>query len=331
MLSEEHWWPIDEMWDFHCGRGKFANLDRYMTALEKRYGRVTGFEDFEKKAQLLNYELMRPMFEAYSIHRYKATGLILWMLNSAWPEMYWQLYDYYLNPNGAYYGAKTALRPYHVVYDYYRKTLFAVNDRLEDAMNYKLKVKIYDVQSNLKYEKEMKVDLKANSAQKVLPLDKGKIPGVYFIDTRLYDDGGEEVDRNFYWISPKKDILNYDDPNTAPWVHTASKQYADFTEINTMPLVEVKASMTETKENDRTRFEVILENKSPKIAFFIHPSIVDEQSGETLLPVLWSDNYVSLLPGEKRNLTAVITREALAGHTPRLRVTGYNMKEGTGM
>jgi exo-1,4-beta-D-glucosaminidase len=76
---------------------------------------------------------------------------------------------------------------------------------------------------------------------------------------------------------------------------------------------------------------VILENKSPKIAFFIHPSIVDEQSGETILPVLWSDNYVSLLPGEKRNLTAVITREALAGHTPRLRVTGYNMKEGTGM
>jgi exo-1,4-beta-D-glucosaminidase len=326
MLSEDHWWPIDEMWDFHCGRGKFGNLDRYRTALEKRYGKVTDFADFEKKAQLLNYELMRPMFEAYSVHRYKATGLILWMLNSAWPEMYWQLYDYYLNPNGAYYGAKTALRPYHVVYDYYKKTLFTVNDRLEDVSDYKLKVRIYDVQSNLKYEKEMKVDLKANSAQKVLPLDKVNIAGVYFIDTRLYDDGGEEVDRNFYWISPKEDLLDYNDPNTPSWVHTASKQYADFTEINVMPKVEVKASMTETKGDEETRFEVILANKSPKIAFFIHSDIVDQQTGETILPVRWSDNYVSLLPGEKRILTALIRNNCLVNKKPQLVVTGYNLK-----
>ena len=326
MLSEDHWWPIDEMWDFHCGRGKFANLDRYRTALEKRYGKVTDLADFEKKAQLLNYELMRPMFEAYSVHRYKATGLILWMLNSAWPEMYWQLYDYYLNPNGAYFGAKTALRPYHVVYDYYKKTLFTVNDRLEDVAGYKLKVRIYDVQSNLKYEKEMKVDLKANSAQKVLPLEKVDIPGVYFIDTRLYDDSGEEVDRNFYWLSPKEDILDYDKPNPAPWVHTPSKQYADFTEINAMPKVEVKASMTETKGDKETRFEVILENKSPKIAFFIHPDIVDQTTGETILPVRWSDNYVSLLPGEKRHLTAVINNACLNNTSPQLVVEGYNLK-----
>jgi exo-1,4-beta-D-glucosaminidase len=240
--------------------------------------------------------------------------------------MYWQLYDYYLNPNAAYYGAKTALRPYHVVYDYYRKTLYAVNDRQDDAAGLKLKVRIYDVQSNLKFEKEIPVDLKANSSQKIQPLDRLDMKGVYFIDTRLYNEGGEEVDRNFYWISPRPDLLDYDDPNTAPWVHTATKQYADFTEINTMPRVEVKNSMTVTKETGQTRFEVILENKSSTIAFFIHAGIVDQQSGETILPVLWSDNYVSLLPGEKRNLTAVIVNTCLAGKTPKLKVTGYNLK-----
>ncbi len=327
MLSEQHWWPIDSMWYFHCGRGKFGTLDRYMTALQARYGKVAGFDDFEKKAQLLNYELMRPMFEAYSARRFKATGLILWMLNSAWPEMYWQLYDFYLMPNAAYYGAKKALQPYHVVYDYYRKKLYAVNDRMEDKKGCNLRIRVYDVHSAVRFDEKVPVDLRANSSAEVFSLDKVDVPGVHFLDTRLYDAEGTEIDNNFYWISPKRDILDYNDPDTPSWVTTASKQYADFTEINSMPAAEVASSVTSEKKDGVTRFQVTLENKSQHIAFFIHASLRDPQTHATILPVLWSDNYVSLLPGETRVLQAEINNEALEGRTPEVKVEGYNVSK----
>ncbi|MCP4658993.1 MAG: glycoside hydrolase family 2, partial [bacterium] len=100
MLPEENWWPIDDMWDFHCGRNEFNTLDRYLKTLNKRYGEASDLPDFARKAQLANYEAMRAMFEAFSVRRPSTTGIIQWMLNSAWPEMYWQLYDHYLVPNG---------------------------------------------------------------------------------------------------------------------------------------------------------------------------------------------------------------------------------------
>ena len=106
MISSDKLWPINDVWEFHCGKNEFRKLDRFQKALNLRYGTPQNVEEFAKKAQVLNYELMRPMFEAFSINRYKATGVIQWMLNSAWPEMYWQLYDSYLMPNGAYYGAR---------------------------------------------------------------------------------------------------------------------------------------------------------------------------------------------------------------------------------
>ena len=111
MLPEDSWWPIDEMWEFHCGRHNFNTLDRYKAALDARYGVADSLEDFARLAQVANYEGMRAMFESFSIRRPATTGIIQWMLNSAWPEMYWQLYDHYLVPNGAFYGRTGRIPP----------------------------------------------------------------------------------------------------------------------------------------------------------------------------------------------------------------------------
>ena len=327
MLSPEHLWPIDTMWSYHCGRFEFGDLHRYRKAMTKRYGKAKNLEDFLKKAQLLNYELMRPMFEAFSAYRYKATGVIQWMLNSAWPEMYWQLYDYYLMPNGAYYGAKIAQRPYHIIYDYYQKSLFAVNDKLEDKNGCSLKVRVYDINSELKFEKELRIDLKANSSKEILSLPALGLKPVYFIDTRLYDSSGKEIDNNFYWLSAKKDILDYEDTSEAWYVTTPSKQYADFTALNSMPKVKVKSTMLVRKKEGKYCFDVKLENKSDKIAFFIHTAINDSNTGQTIVPVIWSDNYVSLLPGEIKNLTAEIKNKYLKGKNTKLVIDGYNLSK----
>ncbi|MHC4331669.1 MAG: glycoside hydrolase family 2, partial [Planctomycetota bacterium] len=102
MIPEDHLWPIDEFWEFHCGLNEFATLDRYRQAIDRRYGKAGNVEEFARKAQVLNYELMRPMFEAFRANKGTATGVVQWMLNAAWPKMYWQLYDKYLMPNGAF-------------------------------------------------------------------------------------------------------------------------------------------------------------------------------------------------------------------------------------
>ncbi|NPA36765.1 MAG: glycoside hydrolase family 2 [Chlorobi bacterium] len=327
MLSENHLWPIDEMWEYHCGRNEFNTLDRYTKALEMRYGKPECVEDYVKKAQVLNYELMRPMFEAFSAYRYRATGVIQWMLNSAWPEMYWQLYDFYLMPNGAYFGAKKAQQPYHIIYDYAQNCLFAVNDRLEDKNGCKLKVRIYDINSELKFEKDLSVDLKANESDKVLDLPHEKYSSVYFIDTRLYDKDGKEIDNNFYWLSSKDDVLDYD-ADVQPWYyHTPSKQYADFTALNKMPEVSLVYSLEQERGEDADIFIVKLENNSNHIAFFVHASIVDARNNKTILPVIWSDNYVSVLPGETRIIKARIKDPEVNDKMPRLIIDGYNLKK----
>jgi exo-1,4-beta-D-glucosaminidase len=327
MLSEDHLWPIDEIWDYHCGRNEFTTLDRYTKALEMRYGKATGVEDYVKKAQVLNYELMRPMFEAFSAYRYKSTGVIQWMLNSAWPEMYWQLYDFYLMPNGAYFGAKKAQQPYHVIYDYAKNSIWVVNDRLEDLDGCTLKVRVYDIRSKLKYEEKQTVDLKANSSKELFKLSGHGLSPVYFIDTRLYDSAGKEIDNNFYWISSKKDILDYK-TEVEPWnYYTPSKQYADFTALNSMPEVKVVYSMEQERGDDADRFIIKLENESDHIAFFVHAKIENAKDHKSILPVIWSDNYVSLLPGETRILTARIKDPEVNDKMPYLVIDGYNLKK----
>ncbi len=330
MISKNHLWPIDSIWNYHCAHGihAFRTLVRYTKALEARYGKATSAEAYAQKAQLLNYELMRPMFEAFSANRYKATGVIQWMLNSAWPNMYWQLYDYYLMPNGAYYGAKKASQPYHVIYDYARHSLFVVNDKLNDENNCTLKIRVYNDSSALKFEKEITVDLKANSSREVFILPKKNWgTTVYFLDLRLINENGKEIDNNFYWLSAKPDELDYKSKVPHWNFHTPASQYADFTALNHMPRVELGTAIKQEQNRKTTEFRVTLINNSRYIAFFVHPAIRDEKTGNIILPVLWSDNYVSLLPGETRVLTATIKNRYLENRKPQLIVSGYNLKK----
>ena len=250
------------------------------------------------------------------------------MINTPPPQMHWQLYDYYLMPNGAYYGAKKASQPLHAIYDYSSHSVYAVNDRIEDKLDLSLKIRIYNIKSEKIFDKNINLNLKANASEKVftLPQQDKKSP-VYFLDLRLYDAPGNEIDNNFYWLSSKKDILDYDAEVLDWYYYTPSKQYAGFTALNTMPEADVKTSFTQIKGKEDTRFEVTVINRSQTIAFFTGFSIRDKNSGDVILPVLWSDNYISLLPGEKRILVAKIKNSSLTGKIPELVTEGYNLKK----
>jgi len=326
MIPKEDLWPMNDVWDFHCGRNEFNSLDRYNTAMDARYGKSSSVEMYAHKAQLLNYELMRPMFEAFSANRYEATAVIQWMLNSAWPEMYWQLYDSYLMPNAAFYATKKAGEPLHALYNYDTDEIYLVNDHLSAEKDVKVEVKVFDLNSKLLYKNTIITDISKNRSIMIMDISeqlKFKTK-VLFLDLRIIQDD-KEIANNFYWLSKKADVLDYEAEVPNWYYHTPSKAYADFTSLKRMQKVSVHHSMTIQKGEEFTVFTVSTENTTDKIAFFMEYRIVDKATQESVLPILWDDNYISLLPFEKRELTAKIRNEYLSDKQLELLVSGNNI------
>jgi exo-1,4-beta-D-glucosaminidase len=334
MLPPEHLWPIDEWWDFHCGLNEFNALDRYRTALAKRYGPAGTVEEFARKAQVLNYELMRPMFEAFRVNRGRATGVIQWMLNAAWPKMYWQLHDWYLMPTGAFYGAKKACAPRQLIYHYGDNSVYLVGadprvcpDGFGAATGgcpY-ADIRVYDIESKLYFAAHFQVEAQSQASQRICKLPRfDHITTTYFLSLRLLDAAGVQVANNFYWLSTQPDVLDYD-AKVEPWeYYTPSKQYADLTMLNALPRAEVEVKHR-VETNDRGGEIIVdLENRSDRIAFFIEMLLVDGRTGEPVVPVFWQDNYVSLLPNETRVLSATFSA---AVQEPSLIVRGWNVDQ----
>ncbi len=329
MLPEKYLWPIDkEYWEYHCGRNAFQTLDRYRTAINARYGKSKSIEEFAFKSQLMNYELMRPMFEAFIAHKPQSTGLIQWMLNSAWPEMYWQLYDSYLQPNGAFYAVKKSNQAIHAIYRYGKDDIFLSNNQLKDVKNVKVLIRAYDINSKLIYTDEWKGNIKANSSMfiKKLPQISG-LTNVWFLDLRVYDSQTKEIDRNFYYLSLKKDELDYKAAEKLPWAfYTPSKSYADYSALNKLPDVRLQTVYNFTKTDKYAKVSLSLKNTSNSIAFFVYMDVVDNATNEPVLPIYWTDNYISLLPGEEQKYEAYYPL-AVFSDKPAIIIRGWNVSK----
>jgi exo-1,4-beta-D-glucosaminidase len=323
MMPQENWWPVDAMWEYHSGRNEFNTIDRYKEALDRRYGETTDLEDFSRKAQIANYEAMRAMFEAFSARRPVTTGIIQWMLNSAWPELYWQLYDYYLVPNGAFYATRNANRPLNVVFDYRDRNVIVVNDTAEDLPGHQIRVRVLSLQAETLYEENMQRDLPAESRESIVALPEvAPDSGVYFVDLRLLDPTGTVLASNLYWLSTEMDTLDWE---ATEWFYTPIARFADFSALAAMPTIDLDVQHRFAELSDGAGVSVTLTNPSDQIAFFIELQILGSDSGELLAPVLWDDNYFSLLPGESREVTGSVPRHALGSESPVLHYSGWNV------
>ena len=325
MLPADHLWPVDECWHFHCGLNEFSTLDCCREAIRRRYGGTDSVEEFALKAQMLNYELVRPMFEAFRVNGGRATGVIQWMLNAAWPKMYWQLYDWFLMPTGAFYGAKKACEPVQLVYHYGDHSVYLVGagpracpDQSEATTGdcpY-ADIRVYDIQAKLCLAVRLPI-----APGKVFRLPRlGTISTTYFLHLGLLDQKGDTVGSNFYWLSMQPDILDYE-TKVKPWeYYTPSSEYADFTLLDSLPPAYV--GVTCRIENGG-KLVADLHNAGDKIAFFIELLLIDDATGEPVLPIFWQDNFISLLPGEKRRLAA---ESHVMARAPILIVRGWNVE-----
>jgi exo-1,4-beta-D-glucosaminidase len=324
MLGKDHLWPIDDWWDFHAGGGEFKNIQVYTAALNARYGTATGLEDYVLKAQLMNYEGIRAMFEAYSRNKYSSTGVIQWMLNNAWPSNIWHLYDYYLRPGGGYFGAKRAMESLHPLYAYDDHSVYVVSSQYEDVRGLKLTSKIYNLDASEKFSQETAVDVPADSTNKVLTLpDVQGLSGTYFLVLRLSDASGKEVGSNFYWLSTKMETLDWEKSN---WYTTPTSSFADYTTLSQLPKVHLKVASQNERKGSDAQTHVTLENPSKSLAFFVRLKVTKGPRGEEILPVIWQDNYISLLPGEKREITASYRSSEMGASKPTVEVSGWNVQ-----
>jgi exo-1,4-beta-D-glucosaminidase len=324
MLPKDHLWPIDDWWNFHAGGGEFKDIHVYTEALNTRYGKADRLEDYARKAQLMNYEGIRAMFEAYSRNKYVSTGVIQWMLNNAWPSMIWHLYDFYLRPAGGYFGAKRAMEALHPMYGYDDHSIWVVSSQYEDVKGLKLITKVLNLDMTEELTQETAVDAPADSTSKVLTLPELHNPSdVYFLVLRLEDSAGKVVGSNFYWLSTKPETLDWE---KSTWYTTPTSSFADYTALNQLPKVKLKVTSRSERKGEENVTHVTLENPSKALAFFVRLKVSTGTKGEEILPVVWQDNYISLLPGEKREISATYRSSALGAAKPVVEVTGWNVQ-----
>lgn len=295
MIPEEALWPLSDSWDYHCTASSSAmnspkQLDEIISA---QYGAAADFEDFVRKAHAVDYDGTRGMFEAFRVRMPRSTGIVQWMLNSAWPSMYWQLYDWYGVPTAGYYGTKKACEPMQLMFNYADRKVYAVSENPE-AVTLRANYLVYDEQSRLLGgdSKELRLDYRAS-----LPVfDLRRFDGrPHFVALSLTTADGTTVADNFYCLPAKDNEYVWDKTN---WYITPISRYADLRFVFAQEGADVQMSV----EGGDGEWTVTLSNKSSVIAYMNVLKALDD-AGELVVPAVWSDNFFPLLPGQTRKVT----------------------------
>jgi exo-1,4-beta-D-glucosaminidase len=325
MFPAEKLWPVNDFWNFHAGRHQFNDLKRYLNAFNHRYGGSKNVEEFAFKSQAANYEAIRAMYEAFSANLPHTTGLIQWMLNPSWPKLYWQLYDYYLVPGGAYFGVKKGAAPMAAIYNYGDGGIYLVNQTGRTENDVQTVVSVYDLNSETILATNITTQGLDYGSKKIFDLSHLQpATPVYFVSLELRGSAGQLLADNFYWLSTKADVL---DEDRTEWFVTPDKSFADFSALGQLPEAKVRANVSfeahnaSGTQNGTADAEVTLTNTGDTLAFFIEMKIVGAQSREILTPVFWDDNYVSLLPHAVKTFHVRFP----AGETPELKLQGWNI------
>jgi exo-1,4-beta-D-glucosaminidase len=329
MLPPEHRWPIDKVWDFHCGIKEFGNMNDFIKALDARFGKSQNIADFAWKSQAQAYETIRAMYEGFRANKFKASGEIQWMLNNAWPSMIWHLYDYYFRPGGAYFATKLACEPLHILYRYDNQEVVIANDSLDSYQDLTAAADIYDIDGTKRYSREAKIAIPANStafALKFPPLEG--LSTTYFLRLTLTDSSKKQLSVNSYWLSKKPDVLDF---SKSDWNVTPCTSFADYTDLEKLP----KPRLTVT--TPPVPIEIVgaegiskatVTNGLGAVALLVRLRLTKAGTKQEVLPIRWSDNYFMLLPGEFREVTARYMYLDLLWSAPTIVADCFNDSRG---
>jgi exo-1,4-beta-D-glucosaminidase len=331
MVPTEHVVPDDPVWNYHAGSERFSNLNHFDEAMKAIYGPPADFADYERKAQAMAYDSQRAMFEAYSRNKYDSTGVIDWMLNNAWPSLIWHLWDYYLQPAGGYYGVKKACEPLHVMYSYDDRSIAVVNSTYQPGLNLSVTAKLFDSGLHERFSVTVPVDVAADGVAKAGAFpDRAFDPvsPVYFVDLVLKDQFGKILSTNFYWLSAKKNAYDWSAEDNDAF--TPVKSYEDLTALSSLPF----AGKIDVRVSPPSRDGLVratLHNPTDRLAFQVSLDFHNYPEYGEAPPVVWDDNYVSLMPGESREIFAHVSSPISSGAPSHFKVVvaGWNINPET--
>ena len=303
MMPEAGMWPQGRMWGLHDFSLEGAQGGAsFRERIEKSYGGADSAADWVSLAQFVNYEGYRAMFEAQSKNR---MGLLIWMSHPCWPSFVWQTYDYYFEPTAAYFGAKKASEPLHIQWNPVTENVEVVNYSGGNAQGLTARVEVLNMDGAVKWEQTAPVDSPEDSMVSCIKMEypEGLTP-VHFLRLKL-TRGGETVSENFYW---------------------RGLEDANFRVLRDLPKVNIEAATHAERQGSHWSLSTELHNASSQPALMVKLKAVREKSGDRILPAIYSDNYIALMPGERRTIRTELEQADTRGEKPAIVIEGFNVR-----
>jgi hypothetical protein len=218
--------------------------------------------------------------------------------------MVWQTYDYYFDPTAAYFGCKKASEPVHIQWNPVFDTIEVVNYNGRDRKGLTAKAQLLNMDGSVQWEKETTLDCKEDMTFKCFKLDFPKsLSAVHFIKLTL-KEGDKTISENFYW---------------------RGLENGNYQALNQLPKVELGNKTKVAKSGEEWLLTITLKNSSNRPALMVRLKIVGETSGERMLPVFFSDNYVSLMPADEKVITMKLKNSDTRGEKPKVEISGFNL------
>jgi hypothetical protein len=302
MMPESAIWPQGLDWGLHDfsltgAQGGSSFLD----IIKDSYGGAHSGEEWVTLAQFVNYEGYRAMFESQSKYR---MGVLLWMSHPCWPSFVWQTYDYYFEPTAAYFGSKKGSEPLHIQWNRTTESIEVVNYNSGNAKGLAARAEILNMDGKSMWMKTASLDSPEDSTAVPIVLEAvaGLTP-LHFLRLTLSRDS-EVLSTNFYLRAAEE---------------------GNYRAIRQLPKARVHATTTAVRKGDLWLLTTELENSSTTPALMTRLKVVRERSGDRILPAIYSDNYIALMPGEKRTITTELKHADTRGEKPRMLIGGFNV------
>ena len=318
-LAKEDQWPISDAWAYHdWHQGGNGDTAPWMQTMIDEFGAPTSLADFDRKAQMINYESHRAVFEGFNAHLWAPnSGRLLWMTQPAWPSSVWQIFTHDYDTQASFYGVKKAGEPVHVQMNLPAHDVAIVNNTEAALAGVQVTARVYDLKSKLLLDKTATVTAGANSTTAALQMELQSAmegAGVILVKLELKDAAGKLLSENFYWEAAHK---------------------ADYKGLGAMPPATLtttasllSAGLADAQHAGERRVEVKLVNTGAVAAIETKLTLESAATGERVLPAYYSDNYVSLLPGESK-VIAIAYPQASAAGAVMLGVRGWNVSESS--
>lgn len=301
MMPEDKLWPINDMWGMHDWTQKRVAI--YMDDMVRCFGEPQSAEDFCRKAQMLNMEACKALMESWQSRR--GSGVLVWMSHPSWPSLICQTYDWYFEPTAAFFAFKTACEQVHVLWHPETDAVQVANNTMKPQEELSAQIKVVGLDGSLLYSSENKVNVAPDSVLEVEKLDfAGYDSPVCFISLEVKDKKGNVVSRNFYW---------------------RGREYMDYKAMNTMPEVVPSVKVTKSISGGKVTLNCRINNDSSVPMVNLRLLVLDLRTGERVLPIDYEDNYISLIPGQEREVAVSFDSSSCRSGKYALYIEGWNV------